>query len=80
MHSWPAAALLRSVPACAARHAAETMENADKCAWQFGDVRTDAQGRISNVMVGGQPYLIQANWNPATDVTTGYQIGCVINA
>jgi hypothetical protein len=29
------------------------MENADKCAWQFGDVATDAKGRISNVMVGG---------------------------
>jgi hypothetical protein len=56
------------------------MENADKCAWQFGDVSTDAKGRISNVLVGGQPYLIQANWNPATEASTGYQIGCVINA
>ena len=58
----------------------ETMENADKCAWQFGDIRTDALGRMSNVMVGNQPFLIQANWNPAADPATGYQIGCVINA
>jgi hypothetical protein len=38
------------------------MENADKCAWQYGEMSTNAQGKVFNVVLGGKPYLLQQNW------------------
>ena len=38
------------------------VENADLCAWQFGGVRTLADGSKSNVTVGGRNYLLQLEW------------------
>jgi hypothetical protein len=38
------------------------LENADKCAWRFGPAPPDAQGRVHNVLLGGQRFLIQQNW------------------
>lgn len=37
-------------------------ENADKCAWTFGATSTETNGSLSNVRLGGNPYLIQRNW------------------
>lgn len=37
-------------------------ENADKCAWTFGTTTTLSNGSKSNVILGGNPYLIQQNW------------------
>lgn len=37
-------------------------ENADKCAWKFGTTSTAADGSLSNILLGGTPYLIQQNW------------------
>ena len=38
------------------------LENADKCAWRFGTTAADAQGRMHNVVLSGQRFLIQQNW------------------
>lgn len=37
-------------------------ENADKCAWTFGTTSTASNGSLYNVVLGGNPYLIQRNW------------------
>jgi hypothetical protein len=37
-------------------------ENADKCAWNFGDRYTVANGATANIQIGGRDYLIQQNW------------------
>jgi len=37
------------------------LENADKCAWTFGDLTTVA-GRTHNIVLGGAKMLIQQNW------------------
>jgi hypothetical protein len=48
-------------------------ENADKCAWQFGTVLTNAAGRKYNTCFpDNRCYLLQSNW-----LRTG---GCAITA
>ncbi len=37
-------------------------ENADKCAWTFGTIQTDANGQQYNMTLGARNYLIQRNW------------------
>ncbi len=37
-------------------------ENADKCAWTFGTLRTASNGSAYNVTLGSRNYLIQQNW------------------
>ncbi len=37
-------------------------ENADKCAWNFGQTFTAANGSKANVQLGSRQYLIQQNW------------------
>ena len=37
-------------------------ENADKCAWMFGNTTTLKSGAKYNVTLGGTNYLIQQNW------------------
>src|SRR5262249_10289539 len=38
------------------------MENADKCAWTFGNTSTAGNGSQYNVTLGSMNYLIQRNW------------------
>jgi hypothetical protein len=38
------------------------MENADKCAWNFGTTATDSNGVAYNQTFGSMKYLIQQNW------------------
>jgi hypothetical protein len=38
------------------------MENADKCAWQFGPTKTAANGSKYNQTLAGFNWLIQMNW------------------
>ncbi|CAO3686127.1 unnamed protein product [Umbelopsis ramanniana] len=45
---------------------ASGQENADKCAWTFGTTKTASNGAAYNVVAGGKDYLIQQNWNAAT--------------
>ncbi|CAB4363529.1 MAG: hypothetical protein F2681_06175 [Actinobacteria bacterium] len=42
-------------------HTTTGEENADRCAWQFGAVRSVA-GQPTNMTLGSRNYLIQANW------------------
>jgi hypothetical protein len=42
------------------------MENADKCAWTFGNTYTAANGALANMKLGSRDYLIQQNWVNAT--------------
>jgi hypothetical protein len=37
-------------------------ENADKCAWTFGQTHTAGNGSQYNVSLGGLDFLIQQNW------------------
>lgn len=37
-------------------------ENADKCAWTFGQTYTVANGSAANMKLGTRDYLIQQNW------------------
>jgi len=37
-------------------------ENADICAWTFGDVFTTANGQRANVQFGAHDYYVQQNW------------------
>jgi phosphate-induced protein 1 len=37
-------------------------ENADKCAWTFGDTYTVANGSLANMTLGARDFLIQRNW------------------
>ncbi len=37
-------------------------ENADKCAWTFGDMSPGANGALHNVHWGGRDFMIQQNW------------------
>jgi hypothetical protein len=37
-------------------------ENADKCAWTFGQVYKASNGSYANMNLGGKDYLIQQNW------------------
>lgn len=40
-------------------------ENADLCAWQFGNI-ADNGGKLSNVLVGNRNFLLQQNLDPTT--------------
>ena len=40
-------------------------ENADKCAWKFGPLRTASNGSRYNQTLGGHNWLIQMNWENA---------------
>jgi hypothetical protein len=37
-------------------------ENADKCAWTYGQTYTTGNGSTANMKLGGRDYLIQQNW------------------
>jgi hypothetical protein len=37
-------------------------ENADKCAWTFGQTHTAGNGSLYNMTLGSREYLIQQNW------------------
>jgi hypothetical protein len=41
-------------------------ENADKCAWTFGNESTASNGSKYNQTFGGHNWLIQRNWNAST--------------
>lgn len=41
-------------------------ENADKCAWTFGNTYKTSIGAMANQKVNGKEYLIQRNWDPVT--------------
>lgn len=41
-------------------------ENADKCAWTFGNESTASNGSKYNLTFGGRNWLIQRNWNAST--------------
>jgi hypothetical protein len=38
------------------------MENADRCAWNYGPIYSTANGSAANVKLGGRDYLVQQNW------------------
>jgi hypothetical protein len=40
------------------------LENAGKCAWDFGPTYTAANGAQANISLGGRDYLLQRNWVP----------------
>ncbi len=51
-------------------------ENADKCAWKFGQTyQTTNNNSTANMNIGGKDWLIQMNWVNAT-TTQGGPIGC----
>ena len=50
------------------------MENADKCAWQFGATAVDAFGKLYNVALGASKFLLQQNFDPSEGG------GCTLNA
>lgn len=37
-------------------------ENADKCAWHYGEVYPTTNGSVANIKLGNEDYLIQQNW------------------
>jgi phosphate-induced protein 1 len=53
-------------PQVSAWYDASGEENGDKCAWNFGTEQTAPNGSMFNVMIGSRNYLIQQNWNAAT--------------
>ncbi len=60
-------------------------ENADKCAWKFGagvkkGVRKDLSSYNYNAMMGGQPFMIQMNWDVRRNAATKRQNGCAASA
>ena len=48
-------------------------ENADKCAWKFGNTYTTANGAKANIKVGVKDFLIQQNWKIGNMIN---QVGC----
>jgi hypothetical protein len=42
-------------------------ENADKCAWTFGNISTASNGSKYNMTLGARNYLIQQNWVNASN-------------
>jgi hypothetical protein len=46
-------------------YSANGQENADHCAWQFGQEYAAANGAPVNVSIGDRWYLVQQNWAPA---------------
>ncbi len=53
-------------PYVSAWYDASGEENGDKCAWTFGTEQTASNGAMFNVTIGTRNYLIQQNWNAAT--------------
>jgi hypothetical protein len=56
-------------------------ENADKCAWRFGSAvkkgtRRDGSSYSYNTLIGGQPWMLQNNWDVRIDPQTKKQRGC----
>jgi hypothetical protein len=56
-------------------------ENADKCAWRFGatvkkGTRRDGSAYSYNTLMGGQPFMLQSNWDVRMDPKTKKQRGC----
>jgi len=49
-------------------------ENADKCAWNFGQTYTAPNGSAANMHLGSRDYLIQQNWTNA--LINGLNAGC----
>jgi hypothetical protein len=47
-------------------YAPNGQENADHCAWQFGQEYSNPNGAAVNVAIGDLWYLVQENWAPAT--------------
>ncbi len=47
-------------------YAPNGQENADHCAWQFGQEYAASDGAAVNVAIGDRWYLVQENWAPAT--------------
>jgi hypothetical protein len=47
-------------------YAPNGQENADHCAWQFGQEYSATNGAPVNVQIGDLWYLVQMNWAPAT--------------
>ena len=41
-------------------------ENADKCAWTFGQTFISSNGSIANMTLGTKDFLIQRNWQAQT--------------
>ena len=48
-------------------------ENADKCAWKFGNTYTTANGAKANIKVGVKDFLVQQNWKIGNMIN---QVGC----
>ena len=46
--------------------ASPAQENADKCAWTFGQTFVTPNGAIANMTLGGKNYLVQRNWQAAS--------------
>lgn len=46
------------------------LENADKCAWQFGSVYAAKGGGYANAKIGARDFLLQLNW--ANKATAGF--------
>ena len=44
-------------------------ENADKCAWMYGQTYPTANGAIANIRLGDRDFLVQQNW---VNVRGGY--------
>lgn len=42
------------------------LENADKCAWDFGPTYTAPNGARANIQLGARHYLLQRNWVPTS--------------
>jgi hypothetical protein len=53
-------------PYVSAWYDASGQENGDKCAWTFGTEQAASNGAMFNVTIGTRNYLIQQNWNAAT--------------
>lgn len=51
-----------------------SQENADKCAWKFGNTYELPNGSLANMRMNGADYLIQQNWTNAK--VNGVNAGC----
>ena len=49
-------------------------ENADKCAWTFGQTYSATNGSLANMNLGGSDFLIQRNWVNASGGYCGVKI------
>ncbi|HEY8206807.1 MAG TPA: hypothetical protein VIG99_04950 [Myxococcaceae bacterium] len=53
-------------PTLGAWHDRSGLENADKCAWNFGTTYSTSNGAKANIRLGGRDYLIQQNFWPTS--------------